>query len=192
MTLLELSVHFILSIILIVGVYQFYFFCQRHPLRPSRELESAVDEAVPYVPAWVWIYSLLYYPAIIYLNLVVADSRQFIMVAFNFIILLFAQMVFFMVYPVHTPAHWRKLNRKKSLDEKFLAFVHRFDASSNCFPSMHVSVATLVAMHALPTLGPAAFMFPLLIAVSCLYTRQHYLVDLPAGALLGFAVFQLY
>ena len=34
-------------------------------------------------------------------------------------------------------------------------------------------------------MGPAAFAFPLVIGLSCLFTKQHYLVDLPAGAALG-------
>jgi membrane-associated phospholipid phosphatase len=73
-----------------------------------------------------------------------------------------------------------------------LAFVHRFDAASNCFPSMHVSVATLTALHAEPTLGTIALSFPALIALSCVFTKQHYLVDLPAGAALGWVAFQVF
>jgi membrane-associated phospholipid phosphatase len=37
-----------------------------------------------------------------------------------------------------------------------------------------------------------AFAFPLLIALSCLFTKQHYLLDLPAGAALGWVVHGLY
>jgi membrane-associated phospholipid phosphatase len=31
----------------------------------------------------------------------------------------------------------------------------------------------------------AAFAFPTLIGLSCLFTKQHYIVDIPAGAALG-------
>jgi len=61
-----------------------------------------------------------------------------------------------------------------------LALVQRFDARSNCFPSVHVSVATLTALHGT------------LIAVSCVLTKQHYLIDLPAGLLCGWLSFVLY
>lgn len=57
---------------------------------------------------------------------------------------------------------------------------------------MHVSVAMLTALHALPTLGVAAFLFPVLIALSCIFTKQHYLIDLPAGAALGGFAYWLY
>ena len=52
-------VHIVLSVILIVGVYQFYFFCQRHPMRPSRELKMRIDDWIPYRPGWVWYYPVL-------------------------------------------------------------------------------------------------------------------------------------
>jgi membrane-associated phospholipid phosphatase len=75
---------------------------------------------------------------------------------------------------------------------RFLALVQKFDAASNSFPSMHTSVATLTALHLVPHLGPWSYVFPILIALSCLFTKQHYVVDLPAGAALGWGVFQLF
>lgn len=50
---------------------------------------------------------------------------------------------------------------------------------------MHTSVAMLTALYLSPHVGPAAFAFPVAIGLSCLFTKQHYLVDLPAGAALG-------
>src|SRR5437667_177643 len=37
--------------------------------------------------------------------------------------------------------------------------------------------------------GQLALAFPALIALSCLFTKQHYLLDLPAGALLGWLTY---
>ncbi|QMT39502.1 phosphatase PAP2 family protein [Neisseria shayeganii] len=192
MTAIDYMVNLVLSGILIVGAYQFYFFTQRHPVRAARQFHSAWDERIPFVPWWSWIYSFLYYPAILYLNWLVSDARQFTLLAFSFLMLLFMQMLFFWLLPVSTPAHWRSINTGKTASEKFLLFVQKFDQSSNCFPSMHVSVAMLTALHAAPSLGPAAFAFPLLIALSCLFTKQHYLIDLPAGAALGWLAHRLY
>ncbi|MDR0806028.1 MAG: phosphatase PAP2 family protein [Enterobacteriaceae bacterium] len=185
-------IHLILSGILIVGVYQFYFFTQRHTITKVREFHSPIDEKIPFCPAWSWIYSFLYYPAILYINWIVEDSRQFIMIVFSYIVLLVMQMIFFMLFPVSTPAHWRSMNTGKSWSEKFLQYVQSFDDSSNCFPSMHVSVATLTALLAYSTLGPLVFLFPILIALSCMFTKQHYIIDLPAGAVLGWVAYLVY
>ena len=100
MTAVDYVVNLVLSGILIVGAYQFYFFTQRHPLRPAQVLHSPLDEKIPFVAWWSWVYSFLYYPAILYLNWLMADSRQFVMTAFSFLILLFVQMMFFWLWPV--------------------------------------------------------------------------------------------
>jgi membrane-associated phospholipid phosphatase len=191
----DLVANLVLSVVLIVGAYQFYFFTQRHRLQTPRVFHSSIDERIPFVPAWSWVYSFLYYPAILYLNLIAGSTRHFVLMAFSFIVLLALQMLCFELFPVATPPHWRRQiadSRAASAGLRFLGFVRSFDASTNCFPSMHVSVATLTALHAFNALGPAAFAFPALIAVSCVLTKQHYLIDVPFGALLGWLTYQLY
>jgi len=192
MKITDYAVNLVLSVFLIVGVYQFYFWCQRNYVASPRELKLRVDEWIPYWPSWVWIYSCIYYPLILYLNFVLESSRQFTHVAMSYMLLLGLQMAFFVLFPVATPEHWRAINHRRTLSERFLAFVQRFDARSNSFPSMHTSVAMLTALHLVPHLGALAFAFPVLIALSCLFTKQHYVIDLPAGALLGWFTFHAY
>ena len=185
-------IHLTLTVFLIVGVYQFYFWCQRNYLTDPRSLKLAIDDWIPYRPAWVWIYSLLYYPIILYTNWVVKSADHFTRIATSYLILLALQMTFFLIFPVATPENWRYRGSKHSWSERLLAFVQSFDASSNSFPSMHTSVATLTALHLYPSLGSWVFTFPALIGLSCLFTKQHYLIDIPAGALLGWSVFQIF
>jgi len=93
---------------------------------------------------------------------------------------------------VVTPEDWRTINGKRTLSERFLGFVHSFDARSNSFPSMHTSVATLTALHLYPILGTWVFAFPVLIGLSCLFTKQHFVVDIPTGGVLGWLAFQAF
>jgi len=189
MTPADYVIHLTLSVVLIVGAYQFYFWCQRNQVAVPRQLLSPVDDLIPYRPQWVWIYSLLYYPAILYTNFVVGSPQQFTHLAISYLLLLAFQMAFFLAFPVMTPESWRACNRQRNHSERFLAFVQRLDARSNSFPSMHTSVATLTALYLYPSLGAAALSFPVLIGLSCLFTKQHYVVDVPAGAALGWAAF---
>ena len=56
---------------------------------------------------------------------------------------------------------------------------------------MHASVAMLTAMHLYSDLDMIALTFPLLVSVNCLYTKQHYVIDVIdviAGMLLGWGV----
>lgn len=189
MTVADYAVDLILSLFLIVGVYQFYFWCQRNRLARPRALRLVVDEWVPYRPGWVWVYSLLYYPAILYTTLSIRSPRHFTYLAISYVVLLAFQMGFFLLFPVETPEEWRRRNGCRTWSERFLAFVQRFDARSNSFPSMHTSVAMLTALHLAPRLGVWAFAFPVLIGLSCVFTKQHYVLDVPAGAALGWGVF---
>ena len=192
MQLTDRIVQLIISVFLIVGVYQFYFWCQRNYMAQPRELKLAIDEVIPYRPRWVWIYSFLYYPVLVAINWAVTSTRHFLYVALSYVVLLVFQMAFFTFVPVATPLEWRTCNTRRGRSERFLAFVQKLDGRSNSFPSMHTSVATLTALHLWPMLGSWGLLFPVLIGLSCLYTKQHYLVDIPAGVLLGGLVFALF
>jgi hypothetical protein len=106
-------VNLTLSGVLIVGAYQFYFWCQRNALFEPRVFRTPVDDRIPYLPAWVWIYSLLYYPAILYVNVVLKTAEQFTHVAFSYLLLLALQALFFIVFPVRTPLHWRPAKKHR-------------------------------------------------------------------------------
>ena len=192
MKIQDYLVYLILSGIAFTGIYQFYFFVQHHQIFKVRTFHSRLDEKIPFWPAWSWLYSFLYYPAVLYLIWTVRDARQFSYIVFSYVILMFMQMIFFWVFPVSTPPHWRSVNQGRTASERFLKFIQKYDAPTNCFPSMHTSVATLTAFHALGSLGPWAFAFPVLIALSCLFTKQHYMINLPFGAALGWVAFRIY
>ena len=196
MTPLDDIVNLTLAVVLIVGAYQFYFWCQRRTRTRARTFAFKWDNAIRLRPSWVWIYSGIYYPAIAVVVLSVPNLRHFNYMAFSYLVLLGLQIIVFLAYPVEVPPDWRQeAEIMRSPSQRFLAFVQTFDARSNCFPSMHVSVATLTALHATRNLTwdpvvPVLFVF--LICASCILSKQHYLMDLPAGLVLGWFAFQLF
>ncbi|MGR9099237.1 MAG: phosphatase PAP2 family protein [Gammaproteobacteria bacterium] len=192
MQAIDYIVQLIISVFLIIGVYQFYFWCQRNAVTVPRTFSSVLDERLPFWPSWVWVYSFMYYPMILYVNFHLQSPREFLYVVASYLMLLAGQMTFFILYPIETPPDWRHYNGRCSLSMRFLSFVHSFDQRSNCFPSMHTSVAMLTALHLFPKSGGLVFLFPLVIGLSCLFTKQHYLVDVPAGAVLGWLVYEIF
>src|SRR5207249_3548523 len=62
---LSLKSHLGFSVMLafvVVGVYQFYFWIQQNDHFARRHsLRIALDDSIPFVPHWVWIYGILYY-----------------------------------------------------------------------------------------------------------------------------------
>ena len=51
MPLTDRIVQLIISVFLIVGIYQFYFWCQRNHLTKPRQLRSRLDDAIPFQPS---------------------------------------------------------------------------------------------------------------------------------------------
>ena len=196
MTATDTLVHITLTVVLIVGGYQFYFWCQRHTNGRARSLSFDLDNRIRIRPGWVWIYSGLYYPAIGAVTLSARNAEHFNSMAFSYLVLLASHVALFLLFPVEVPLEWRdSVATGTSLSHRFLAFVQRLDARSNCFPSMHVSVATLTGLHIarnMPLLELAAVLFVVLIATSCVLTKQHYLVDLPPGLVLGWAAYRMF
>ena len=103
MTVTDYVINVILSVFLIVGAYQFYFWTQRQALVRPRTLALPIDEWIPFRPRWVWIYSFSYYPVILCVNLVVEAPRQFSYYAISYLLLLGLQMVCFLAFPTVTP-----------------------------------------------------------------------------------------
>jgi hypothetical protein len=199
MTIVGYVVNFLIAAILIVGGYQFYFFVQRWHRGEPIEFKTRIDDLIPFRAGWVWVYSGLYYPVIFILVFTIDSFARFNYTAFSFITLLVMQIMVFFLFPVKIPKKWRNYEAGASSSTRLLAFVHSYDGLPNSIPSMHVSVSTLAALHLFdnvtPLLGDYAlvtFAFPVVIAMSCLFTKQHYIVDLAPGALFGYINYKLY
>jgi membrane-associated phospholipid phosphatase len=188
-----------LSILLIVAGYQFYFLPQRRPIKKaSIGRETPFDEKFRFRPQWVWVYSFAYYPYVLSTLLTLSSLTEFYSTCASYLALLFSHIVISYFYPVRTPAEWRSYSASCA-SSRFLKFIQRIDKGGNCFPSMHVAVATLTAMHitanSYSELGFPIFIvwiFPALIAVSALYTKQHFFADIIPGGVLAGVVYCLY
>lgn len=189
---------FAMTVVLIIGGYQFYFWAQRQNWRPARCLETRFDGMISYDPRWVWVYSGLYYPMMILAALSVPTWEAYARAVGGFLMLLAVQVCFFLLVPFEIPAEWRTRDRHEwegSRSQRFLDFVWRFDKLRNSMPSMHVSVATMVDLTIgmrWPHLTYYGFAFPLLIAISAVKTKQHFVVDVVPGAVLGATIFHVW
>jgi membrane-associated phospholipid phosphatase len=183
------------TVVLIVGGYQFYFWAQRQTFRPARYLVTRWDSMIRFDPRWVWIYSGLYYPMILLAALTTPSWEAYIYCVGCFLTLLAIQVLIFITLPVAIPAEWRHQADAHDLwprSMRMLDMVWSFDKLRNSMPSMHVSVATMVDLTIWsnwPAAGYVAGLFPLLIGISALKTKQHYVLDVVPGAIMGALVF---
>ena len=128
-------------------IYTVYYYIQRIFLPKARELPALLDDRIPFVPGWVWIYSGLYYVMFLLLIATIDGVAHFSSVILSFVSLAAVHMAIFMAFPVKTPLRWREYDVALSRSTRFLAFIQKTDAPSNSMPSLHVGAATLIALH---------------------------------------------
>jgi membrane-associated phospholipid phosphatase len=73
--------------------------------------------------------------------------------------------------------------------------VYSADPPYNCFPSIHVAhsfVSALTCYRVNRKVGVAAAIFASLVAISTLFTKQHYVLDVIAGGALAYAAYLIF
>ena len=107
MELFDRVIELFITVVLIVGGYQFYFWAQRQRFFDARYFETSWDAKINFDPRWVWIYSGLYYPMILLAALSVPTWHEYAYMVGCFLALLAIQVTFFVLWPVAIPGHWR-------------------------------------------------------------------------------------
>lgn len=191
LTLEEYVVFTTLVAIVVTGCYQLFFWVQRNNYYfRSRCFVTSLDAYIPFWPSWVWIYSFLYYIAIGFVVASIQSIAEGVYLIFGAVLLLLSQVAFFFVLPSTVPPEYRQY-AINSVATRFLKFVQGKDNGRNCMPSMHCSVAMYVSMVLYPSIGNAAFVFAGLIAISCLFVKQHQMADIIPGLALGWAIWYI-
>ena len=188
----------LVGIVLVAAGYSLYQIPQRISLRPSISLLLPIDNWIPFRPMWTWIYIFAYYPFLTTLILLIPSWEDFWSIFLSFTLMLITHIFISLIFPVRVPDAWRISDCDAGLSSKLLRFVQTIDKGGNCFPSMHVAIAVVSAYHLQRLInGPASidvliWSFPVLIGASTVFTKQHYFVDVPAGASLGLVGWMLY
>ncbi|MCX6148490.1 MAG: phosphatase PAP2 family protein [Candidatus Kapabacteria bacterium] len=174
---------------IVAGGYQLYFWTQRNSgFFKTRCLKIFIDDYIPFWPKWIWIYSFLYYVLIGGILISIDTLDKGILIIFGGLSLLVVQCICFIIFPAINPPEWREFE-PNTISKRYLKFVQSYDSENNCFPSMHCSLATYISLTLHPLLGGYEWVFVFLIAISCLFTKQHQIVDVVPGILLGWSVY---
>ncbi len=144
-----------------------------------------LDRAIPLSPLWMHPYAAVLTAAILPL-FVVRDLDLFRRCIAAYVLTQGVALVCFVLLPVHMTL--RPDVSELTVDSFAtwgLALAYLIDKPTNCFPSLHVAMATLAALCCLKadrTVGILATGLALAIAASTLLIKQHFAVDVVAGA----------
>jgi membrane-associated phospholipid phosphatase len=178
----------------VAGGYQLYFWVQRNRYRRRAVcLKTGLDDRIPFIPEWIWLYSFLYYLMIGVTVVSIQDLGEGVHIIFGGLILLVTGCAIFYFFPTYVPHTFRQFE-VNTLSTRYLAFVQSMDNDRNAFPSMHCALATYIglAVMDLPIIGVwigGAYIG--FIVVSCLLVKQHVIADTIAGVALGALIFYL-
>jgi membrane-associated phospholipid phosphatase len=152
----------------------------------------ALDRIVPLEPGWVIVYGSLLAFVLVPL-LVVRDQRLFRRVLQAWVTVIVVAYVGFLVYP--TVALRPTAVPADGFFAWCLALTYSLDTPYNCFPCLHVAhsfVSALASYRVHKGVGVAAVAWASLIGVSTLYTKQHYALDVIAGALIAYVAYVVF
>jgi len=156
---------------------------------PGEFKPSAIDRWVAFTPGWVWVYQSAY--LLIPLAPLLTRTRAgLVLYTRGFCAMTIVGMTILLLMPMRAP---------RPADPPHVgmyALLISYDRPVNTFPSLHVAlvVQSLAfgywqsrAGRKRTILMSAGVVWAVLIAFSTLATKQHYAVDIPAGAALGWA-----
>jgi hypothetical protein len=178
-------------LLLIVWVSGYYAIAFTTDPNSARSLGTPLDAAIPFLPTTIYLYSWVY-TAMFYPLFTVRSIRLFRRVALAYSLVLAVSLAAFRLFPV-TSLGFRpdpRLLQDHTFHEWGVRLNFFLDPPFNLFPSLHLSIATLVALaawKARPVYGAMAALMTGGIAVAVLTLKQHYLVDGIAGVALGTA-----
>jgi membrane-associated phospholipid phosphatase len=152
----------------------------------------AVDPMIPLQPSWALIYGALYLFLIVLPVFVVRQEEQIQRTVFAYLSIWLTSYVFFLAYPTAAPRPPRVTG------DGFLVWglrtLYSADPPYNCFPSLHVAhsfVSALTSYRVHRGLGVVATACAALVAVSTLFTKQHYVLDVIAGVFLAVVAYSV-
>jgi membrane-associated phospholipid phosphatase len=193
-TTLTLSFRLAILGLTLLGWLVIYFFVNRLQVEPERRLDLGLelDRKTPYLPLFALIYFSTY-PFVLQPFIILSNARQF-----YWMVVCFASIsVISSLIHATVPSKIERVEQVTAggLSGWMLSLFQKTCKPYGNFPSMHVglSVPVVVANFLVggPVAGSLALIWAVLIALSTLYTKQHYVLDVLAGFAGGVLIFAL-
>lgn len=157
--------------------------------------ELALDRAIPLRPVWSLIYGALYLFLIVLPIFAVRQQEQIRRTVWAYLMVWITAYVCFVLYPTVAPRPAGDVVVGEGFGEWGLRFLYDADPPYNCFPSLHVAhsfVSALTCYRLHRGVGIGAIVAAALVGISTVYTKQHYILDVLAGALLAYVAYVIF
>ena len=146
---------------------------------------------IPFIIDSIWVYVMMY-PFLLWSIFSYKCEENFNKVLYSFIIVSLITIIIFQLFPVGYPREFYPLPHANSPSVNLFYKIRWIDSPMNCFPSLHVSLCFLFSFghwSENKKLFWISLFITILISISTLTTKQHYIVDVVAGLILSFVIF---
>ena len=181
----------IILLVLTFAISAGYFFLNK-PAERLHIIATRFDSAIPLIP----VFSI---PYLLFLPLLVAvifyaffNQKKFRELMFTIIVVWLISDLFFIFYQT-------QVVRPEIIGSGFfnnlIRLIYSHDAPYNAFPSTHTSLSTVIALYFISIKNKWSILFiifSVLIILSTLFTKQHYVLDVAGGLVLAIATFFLF
>eukprot|EP01132_Coremiostelium_polycephalum_P000199 gene199-263_t len=121
-------------------------------------------------------------------NLAILCVTSYNSIALHAWLMLMHSSFWFVHFPTGIHKEFREQVRSVPTDRvtRFIMdLVHATDTEDNACPSMHCAFAVFLAFITYPFYPVLSVVFPLVVSISCLCTKQHLIIDIIPGFALG-------
>lgn len=193
-TILPLQFRLEILALTLLGWLVIYFFINRIQVDPQNRLDLAttLDTKIPFVPQLALIYFSTYL-FVIQPFILLSEARQFYWMLASFGSITVIASLIHAIVP--SKVERNEILETDGLAGKMIGLFQKICKPYGNFPSMHVALSVPVVganfMVAGPVAGSVATAWAILIALSTLYTKQHYILDVLAGLVGGLLIYSL-
>jgi membrane-associated phospholipid phosphatase len=152
-----------------------------------------LDRLMPVEPVWALVYGALYLFLIILPVFVVRQDEHIRRTVRAYLMVWLTAYACFLAYPTAAPRPAAVVGG--GFAAWGLRFLYSADPVYNCFPSLHVAhsfVSALACYRVHRKLGVVGAVCASLVALSTLFAKQHYVLDVLAGAALAGVAYVLF
>jgi membrane-associated phospholipid phosphatase len=177
-----------LLILFVVATCEYLTSNHYHIFDPIYLPMTRLDSMIPFIPQTIWIYMTEYllFLMVFFMSKDYANCNKYLYAFF------FQQTIavaIFWFWPTTYPRHLFPLPEElDALSYYIFSGLRTSDSPANCCPSLHVSsvfLSSFVFLKEQQKKFPYFFVWAILIALSTLTTKQHYIVDVVTGFLLA-------
>lgn len=154
------------------------------------DLSISLDYKIPFVPIFIFGYVLVYF-SVLLLYLVLREWEDWKRAIISFLLATTVAYIVFLLYPVRMNLR-PDLTGLTGIAMEVSRFYYFIDLPYNCFPSLHVTYPTLATLLTWRNHRYVRWVFlamALIVAVSVVLVKQHYISDVIAGFANAFLCF---